>query len=285
MKSASRQSIVSRASTNGTPLAVPNLVQLPWHAAARILLKLDKPPLLLLVGEPGVGKTSFARVAALEATGKEPLILSGSPEIEQSHLWGRWTLVEGETRFVDGPLPLALKDTAGRYLVVEEFSQIPLECRAACMPLRDQTEISNPLTSEVLPIPRGFRLLATSNTEALTCRKNSGIGRVLYDGFQILECGELSDQQVLAFLQHNFPNTSTERRERVLAIWQEYREFTSKGSSGKPHLSYRAAEHLLRLMEAGMTEHQAVQIALVNKFLPNDDDLFSAAKLKNSLGE
>jgi hypothetical protein len=71
----------------------------------------------------------------------------------------------------------------------------------------------------------------------------------------------------------------------VLELWNEYREFTSKGNSGKSHLSYRAAEHLLGLLEAGMPENRAVQIALINKFMSSDPDLFEAASIKNSLQE
>ncbi len=261
--------------------AVPPIVPFLWHTEARILLEIGTPPLVLLVGDPGVGKTTFARFASIELTRMEPLILSGSPEIEQSHLFGRWTLSGDETRFIDGPLPLALK--SGRWLVIEEFSLVPLEVRALLLPLRDQSEITNPMTGEVLGIPPEFRLVATSNSESLTCRKNAGIAKVLFDGFYVLECGELNNSQVLELLQFNFPQSTNESRQRVLLLWNEYREFSSKGSFGKSHLSYRAAEHLMRLLLAGLTENRAVQIALVSKFLPSDMDLFGAANLKNSV--
>lgn len=264
-----------------SPPRATEIVPLPWHGEVATLLEIGKPPLLLLVGDPGVGKTTFARHACAQITGSEPLSLSGSPEIEQSHIWGRWTLAGQETRFVDGPLPMALK--AGRWLVIEEFSQIPLECRAALLPLRDQSEITNPLTGEILPIPESFRLIATSNSESLSCRKNAGIAKVLFDGFYVFEAPDLSDIQVTSLLRHNFPKASAERVARVLEQWNEYRDFTSKGSSGKSHLSYRAAEHLLRLLEHGMSEPRAVEIALINKFLPSDSELHSAAKFKVSL--
>ena len=95
----------------------------------------------------------------------------------------------------------------------------------------------------------------------------------------------LSDAQAIAFLRHNFPHMPEDRIKRALGLWNEYRDFTSKGSSGRSLLSYRALDQLLRLLERGMDETRAVQIALINKFLPGDSELFSAAKLKNSLGE
>jgi len=274
----------SSKSTKHSKSATPHgIVKFRWHDEARILLEIGTPPLVLLVGDPGVGKTTFSRHAAADMTGQEALVLSGSPEIEQSHLFGRWTLSGNETRFIDGPLPLALK--SDRWLIAEEFSLIPLEVRALLLPLRDQSEITNPMTGEVLEIPAKFRLVCTSNSESLTCRKNAGISKVLYDGFYVMECGELSNAHVLELLQYHFPQCTDERRNRVLELWNEYRDFSSKGSSGKSHLSYRAADHLMRLLQAGLTEDRAVQIALVNKFLPSDADLFSAAQLKNSISE
>jgi MoxR-like ATPase len=259
----------------------PNILELPWHSDARMLLDVGEPPLVLLAGEPGTGKTTFARHIAERYTGRPPLVLSGSAEAEQSHLFGRWTLAGEETRFIEGPLPASLK--GDKWLLIEEFSQIPLECRSSLLPLRDQKEITNPLNGEAIAIPASFRLIATSNSETLTCRKNTGIAKVLYDGFLVLEVPELDDEQVGRFLRHHFRQANKRRVGRVLKLWNEYRDLTSKGSSGKNHLSYRAASHLLALLEMGMDEVRAGQIALVNKFLASDPDLFGAAKLKNSI--
>ena len=190
----------------------------------------------------------------------------------------------GDTPFADGVLTQALK--ADRWLVIEEFSQIPPEARSCLMELRDQPALSNRLNKgEVVPIPPGFRVIATSNSETLTCRKTAGVATVLYDGFQILEVPPLTDDQVRQLLRHHFPAAADARARRVVDLWHEYREFRDHGSSGKAYLSFRAARQLMRLLEAGMPEERAVQIALVNKFLPADADLFAAAKLKVGLAD
>src|SRR5205823_1768500 len=109
-----------------------------------------------------------------------------------------------------------------------------------------------------LPIPPGFCLIATSNSETLTCRKNTGIARVLYDGFLILVVQELDDVQVARFLHHHFPHAGKDRVARVLKLWNDYRDLTSKGVSARSHLSYRAAAHLMSLLEQGLDEVRAV---------------------------
>lgn len=99
----------------------------------------------------------------------------------------------------------------------------------------------------------------------------------------ILEVPEVDNLQVARFLRQHFPKASKTRINRVLELWNEYRDLTAKGAMGKAHLSYRAASDLMDLLEEGMDELSAVQIALINKFMAGDQDLFSAAKLKNSL--
>jgi hypothetical protein len=154
------------------------------------------------------------------------------------------------------------------------------------MELRDQQTLTNRRNKgEVVPIPAGFRVIATSNSETLTCRKNAGIATVLYDGFQILEVPQLSDPQVFVLLRHELPAVAEARLRRAMELWNEYRDFSSRGSSGRTYLSFRAAKQLVRLLEAGLAEERAVQIALVNKFMPGDPDLFSAAKLKATLSQ
>lgn len=258
------------------------IVRQRWHPTARVMLSVKKPRMNLWVGSPGTGKTTSANHLTMELTGQPPELLAGSPNTEPIHLWGHLELAGDRTPFRDGPLPSALK--GGRWLLIEDFSLIPLEVRADLLPLRDQEMIINPVTKEILRIPPAFRCICTSNSESLTCRKNAGIADVLFDGFQILEVPELDEADVGSFLKHEFPQGKKRQLARVLKLWKEYREITCNESSAKSHLSYRAAANLMALLEKGLDEVEAVQIALVNRFLPTDQDLFSAAKLKNSLG-
>jgi hypothetical protein len=269
-------------STTMQRVSLPAIVHLPWHNVAKTMLALPFPRMNLWVGPPGTGKTTYANYLALTLTGQPPVVLAGSPSTEPSHFWGHFELAGDETVWRDGALSVSLRSQ--RPLVIEDFSLIPVEVRADLLPARDQSTITNPITKETLPIGQ-WRCICTSNSEALTCRKNSGIAAVLYDGFQILEIPDLHDDQVGQFLEHQFPQTSRPRLKQVMKLWSEYRDISSKGASARSYLSYRAAAHLTALLEAGLDENTAVTVALCNKLLPLDEDLFSVAQLKNQLDD
>lgn len=261
-------------SSNSSDAAI---LKLPWFKTARIILIRHR--FLMLVGEMATGKTTFAQFAAREITHRDPEILPCSPETERTDVWGSYQLVGDGTHFADGPLPRALK--LGSWLVAEEFGLAPLETRATLLTLRGQKQVVNPLCGESIPIPDSFRLVATSNPENMSCRRNVGIARALYDDFQVLEVPVLSTALVKKMLGHNFPESAAPRIERVMSLWNEYRQLTGKsdGESGESYLTYRAAAHLLGLLEDGLDEETAVRVALVGKFI-TDKDLHSAARLK-----
>lgn len=256
------------------------LIDLAWHPSFRVMCATHR--LVYAAGEPGTGKSFFARHLAREVAGKEPEVLYGSPVTEITELFGRWILAGEETRFCDGHLPLALKE--GRWLIVEEFSLIPMELRTSLMRLRGETRITNPLNGENLPVPDNFRMVALSNKESLACRRNSETLRALFSDFMILEVPPLGEKEVKLFLQFHYPQAHEDRVERVVQLWNRFRYVETDGDQGTPKgaLSYRAASHLIALLEAGMDEDTAVRVALVNQYI-TDSDRHSAAQLKQSI--
>jgi hypothetical protein len=171
--------------------------------------------------------------------------------------------------------------------VVEEFQLIPLEIRGQFLQLRlddHQSYIVNPVNSERIQVHPGFRLLMTSNPESMSCYRQIGIARALYDGCRILEVPALGEKQMRNFLKHHFPHSSAARIDRVLELWVEFRDIANEeGEQEKSsYMSYRAAHDLLELLELGMDEDIAVQISLANRYI-SDEDLWSVAKVRVSL--
>lgn len=259
--------------------ATPAMIELPWHATAALLLEAHR--LVMLVGEPGSGKTSWAQQAALDLAGKAPESLQGTPETELSQLWGLYTLVGAETRFVDGPLPRALK--RGAALLVEELNLVPLETRAHLLALRGQPQVVNPVNGEVLTVPASFRLLATSNPESLSCYRNGKLAEALYDDFLILEVPALGRREIEALAAANHPEADPQLRERAVTLWERFSSLPEREEKNAgPRPSFRAVGQFLKLRTAGLDEAQAIQVAFVNKFI-TDPDAHGAAKFRASL--
>ncbi len=257
---------------------VEPFVAMPWHRTAWLMLKTER--LVMLVGEPGTGKTTWAREAAREITNAEAETLQGTPETDMSHIWGLYTLVSGETRFADGPLPRALR--RGALLVVEELNLVPLEARAHLLGLRGHDTITNPITGETHEIPKGFRLVATSNPETLGCYRRGEVAQALYDGFVILEVPCLGREELAKLLDARH-DLDPELRDRALDLWADYAELTHhENDKVKIRLGYRSVDQYVRLRRNGLEDRPAAEVSFVNKFI-TDDDAHSAAKLRASL--
>ena len=81
-------------------------------------------------------------------------------------------------------------------------------------------------------------------------------------------------------LREEFSDASPEVVKEVMGLWKQFSTVTG-GESGI-RLSYRAAQHLMKLMVAGLDKESAMKIALVNKFI-SDEDAFGAAKVAASI--
>lgn len=251
------------------------LIQLTWHQTVRNLIR-DETRMLCLVGEPGIGKTTFARQIARELRG-DPIVFNGSSEADLSALWGRWGIRGSDTVFKPGPLHTSI--AGNRVLLIEDFGLIPLEARAALLGL-DQEQIENPFTNQVLAIPKDYVLLCTSNPENLGCRRNAGIATVLWDRFTIVNIPEPQLAEWRLMLYYEFSELDEYICEEAVSLFMEWRSFTQKSDSNRTILTFRSLKRLVRFLASGMDQWDAVELAIVNSIMPNDKELADAARLK-----
>ncbi len=258
-----------------------SLVPLPWHD--RFEKCVENSRLTLLAGEPGVGKSYFTRHLARKLTGLDPVVIYGSPVTDVLQLFCHQTLTATETGYCDGPLPTALKQN--RFLIIEEFALIPVEVRDELLALRSgESQLLNKINKEWLDIPEDFRCICVSNRENIRCRRGVEGLRALLTDFLIEVVPPPDMQTVRKFLENQFPEQSPEQLDRVIELFGRFRTVEDKEDSDKNPLTYRAAEKLMKLLDAGMTEHEAVTVALVNQFIL-DEDLHEAQTLKHNISD
>lgn len=153
---------------------------------------------LMLVGAPGVGKTSVINETAARLN--IPVFsLSCSGKIRLDHMVGGYEMVGGGTRWRDGPLVMAMR--AGGIFLANEITRLdPGEQMSLAEALDSRATITIPDTGEVVRAADGFRFAATGNsggygdsTRAYDGEKSSSVA--FLDRFQVWEVEHLSAEE------------------------------------------------------------------------------------------
>ncbi len=118
---------------------------------------------LLLIGHTGAGKTSF--IEQIAARVRQPVLRANmNGQTTVSDFVGLWTVKGGETEWIDGVLPFALK--TGAWLIVDEIDFAEpaiLAVLTAVLEPQGRLLLKEKGNEIIAPHPR-FRLFATANT-------------------------------------------------------------------------------------------------------------------------
>ncbi len=219
---------------------------------------------LLLKGPTGCGKTRF--VAHMAARLGRPLFtVSCHDDLTAADLTGRHLLLEGETRWVDGPLTRAVR--AGGICYLDEVVEARKDVTVILHPLTDDRRLL-PLerTGELLHAPTGFMLVVSYNP-----------------GYQnLLKSLKPSTRQRFVSLTFDFPPAAQEARivaaesglgeERCrLLVNLAQRLRALKGQDLEEGVSTRLLIYCATLVKVGVPLMTAARATLVEPLTDEDD--------------
>lgn len=228
---------------------------------------------VLLKGPTGCGKTRFMEHMAWRLD--RPLItVSCHDDLTAADLVGRYLIVGGETRWIDGPLARAVRDGAICYL--DEV----VEAR------KDTTVVIHPLADDrrVLPIEKTGELLRADERFCLAISYNPGYQSVLKDLKQ-------STRQRFVAIEFNYPHPALETEiviretgldQATAATLVKYAGMTRnlKGNGLDEGASTRLLVHTGKLIVSGIEPRAACRSAIAEA-LTDEPDMLAAV---NELG-
>ncbi|MFT5115013.1 MAG: nitric oxide reductase NorQ protein [Parasphingorhabdus sp.] len=228
---------------------------------------------VLLKGPTGCGKTRFMEHIAWRL--QRPLItVSCHDDLTSSDLVGRYLIVGGETRWIDGPLARAVRDGAICYL--DEV----VEAR------KDTTVVIHPLADDrrVLPIEKTGELIRADENFCLAISYNPGYQSVLKDLKQ-------STRQRFIAIEFDYPKPELEilivEKESGIdhdtaAMLVKYAGMTRnlKGNGLDEGASTRLLVHTGKLIISGIDPRTACRSA-ISQALTDEPDMLAAV---NELG-
>ncbi len=224
---------------------------------------------VLVKGPTGCGKTRFMEHMAWRL--RRPLItVSCHDDLTASDLVGRYLIVGGETKWVDGPLAHAVR--VGGLCYLDEI----VEAR------KDTTVVIHPLADDrrLLPIEKTGELLSAPLQFCLAISYNPGYQSVLKDLKQ-------STRQRFVALEFSYPAADLEQtiveKESGLSgdIAAKLVRFAGmtrnlKGSGLEEGASTRLLVHAAKLMASGVAPRTACQAA-ISEALTDDAEMLTAA--------
>lgn len=159
---------------------------------------------VFLHGATGTGKTSLARYAAKELTGKEAEMVYCSPQFREQQVWSTTGLKASEdgrgveTVVIYGPLARAIRD--GKAIIFDEFTTLPKEQMAFIKSVFNKKigdTVTVPGNGEIIA-QEGFQMIFTANLKSEKNQERSDLPPEMASEFEQnnIEIGYASTEEM-----------------------------------------------------------------------------------------
>lgn len=175
---------------------------------------------ILLTGGSGVGKTSC--ILQIAHAIRQPVVrINFTPSTLPHDLLGKKELINGETIWVDGLLPTAMKN--GYWIIFDEIDSAPPEILPTLYPVLEKisTLTMKEADGEIIMAHPQFRCFATANTVgAMKSRRHrfngtNEMSEALLNRFDVFHMENMSSAQELKLVREVFPQLSTKMAKRI----------------------------------------------------------------------
>lgn len=233
----------------------------PYYVAAgseqkAIRVACERGLAVMLTGPTGCGKTRLVQAIAAEL-GRPLVTVACHDDLTASDLLGRYLVVGGDVRWVDGPLTTAVREGAVCYL--DEVAEARRDTLAVLHSLLDdRRELFLDRTGESVPAAPGFALLASYNPESRSLLKE--MKPSFRQRFVTLAVSYLPPEQEATVVQHE----SGVSEDIATALVRSAVALRRSEHAGIEPPSTRLLVAAATLVAAGLPLEQAVRIGLIN---------------------
>lgn len=228
---------------------------------------------ILMIGETGVGKTTIAAAIA-KKQGKTLIRLSLNGNIGTEELLGKFVLENGATKWVDGPLIVAMRE--GHHVVLDELNSALPEVLFSLHALLDHERavVLQEKDGERIQAHEDFRLWATINPVSYAGTRT--LNAAFMSRFVIVDIKPLEPVHERKLLEEK-TQADDKTLDLLLNLATELRAKKKEGLI-EYFCSTRDLEQAAFLTKEGITPKNAVIYAIINKMSSDDVDTLVESK-------